>query len=527
MVSQCRGAIPLFVTNSLGTAVLDGYEIYGQDGIGPGDVVVTNHVGSQGQHLNNVVMYTPIHNDEGELFGFMAIVVHWVDIGGSAPGSISNRTTEIYQEGLHLRSIKLIKAGEPQEDVYRIIKHNSRMPEMLLGDIEAQLAGCQMGLGLLKELLARYGSETVNQAVRINWDRSEVAARASVARIPDGSYEAKGIIDGDGINPERKIKLDITVHVAGEEMEVDLSDVEEQLVGPFNSGFKGGAETAARIAFKYLTLPGEPANEGAFRPLTVICPEGRFLNAKPGAPMGLYSAPLASVIDTIVKAMAPVCLDRISAGHNGDFSLFRIYGPHPETGALFNVFGSGFGGWGALDGMDGPGPFKTMAHGDVWEVPLESHEKYSPVRVESYEFKVDSGGVGKYRGGLGLIKRYRVLAPCKCYVSFDRRSSPPWGVAGGGEGATGKVVLYREGDEPRTMYKEWDVPVQPGDVLEVHTGGGGGFGQPFERDAEQVALEVRRGFVSSVAARDDYGVAVTADGELDEAETRLLRDVSD
>jgi N-methylhydantoinase B len=317
--------------------------------------------------------------------------------------------------------------------------------------------------------------------------------------------------------------VDVGVQISGQEMTVDFSEIEEQVAGPFNSGFKGGAETAARIAFKFLTLPGEPANEGAFRPLTVICPEGRFLNARPDAPVGLYSAPLATVIDTIVKALAPICRDKTSAGHNSDFSLFRIYGPHPETGALFNVFGSGFGGWGALDGADGPGPFKTMAHGDVWEVPIELHEKYCPVRVDSYEFRTDSGGPGKYRGGMGLNKRYRVLAPAKCYASFDRRTSPPWGVAGGGEGGTGKVVLHRDGEPPRDLYKEWDVPLLPGDILEVQTGGGGGFGPGFERNAELVALEVRRGFVSPEAAGRDYGVALAGDGQLDEEETRRLR----
>lgn len=523
LVSQCKGAIPLFVTNALGTAVLDGIEIYGEGGIEPGDVVITNYVGSQGQHLNNVVMYTPVHAEGGTLFGFVAIVVHWVDIGGSAPGSISGRATEIFQEGLHLRTVKLVVKGEPVPEIYRIIEMNSRTPEMLFGDIEAQLAGCQLGRTLVEDLIGRYGAEAMRTAIATAWDRSEAAARAAIAEIPDGIYRAQSVIDGDGINPGRKVRVDVEVRISGSDMCVDLSDVEGQVDGPFNSGLKGGAETAARIAFKYLTVPGEPANEGAFRPLSVICPEGRFLNARPGAPMGLYSAPLATVIDTIVLALAPACPERAAAGHSGDFALFRIYGSHPETGALFNVFGSGFGGWGALDGMDGSSPFKTMAHGDVLEVPTELHEAFYPVRVVSYEFRADSGGAGRYRGGLGLTKHYRVLAPAKFYCSFDRLTTLPWGLEGGGEGTTGDVVLHRPGEPDQVMHKEWDVPVGPGDVLEVRTGGGGGFGPAFERDPEAVALDVRRGYVSREAARKDYGVELDAAGEVNLAATQKLR----
>ena len=523
LISQCKGGIPLFVTNTLGTAVRDGLEVYGRQGIAPGDVIVTNYVESQGQHLNNVVMYTPVHDADDRLFGFVAIVVHWVDIGGATQGSISNQNTTIFQEGLHLRTIKLVAKGERIEEVFRIIEHNTRTPEMLFGDIDAQIAGCIMGREMLAGVLARYGVATVNAAIARMWDRSEAIARQAVLDIPDGEYSAESFIDGDGVDKDRKIRVAVTVRVSGEEMIVDLSNVEDELRGPLNSGFSGGAETAARIAFAYLAVPGEPANEGVFKPLNVICPKGKFLNARPGAPMGFYSGPLPTVIDTIMKALAPACPGRVAAGHYADFSLFRIYGTHPETGRIFDAFASGWGGWGALDGMDGPGPFKTMSHGDVFEIPAELHEALYPVRVESYAMRVDSGGAGAFRGGMGLVKRYSVTAPCKCFVSLDRVTTPPWGIAGGRAGASGEVVLHRPGQAPRSMIKEWGIDLVPGDYVEVKTGGGGGYGDPRTRDVQRVAEDVLRGYVSRDSARDIYGVALDAHGAVMAAETQTLR----
>lgn len=524
LVSQCRGGIPLFVTTALGDAVRDGMEVFGEDGIGPGDVIVTNYVGTQGQHLNNVVMYTPVFAPgENKPFAWFAVLVHWCDIGGLAEGSIDGAAREIFQEGLHLRSVRLVQGGRKVDDIWRIIALNTRTPDMLLGDIEAQLAGCLLGRSQFEELIARYGAQAVRGAIDMIWARSDAAAREVVRDIPDGVYEAESWLDGDGADRNRKVRIHARVEVRGEEMTVDLSGVEEQLPGPFNSGFTGGAMTAARIAFKYLTTPGEPANSGAFRALQVICPEGRFLNARHGAPMGLYSSPLPTVIDTIVRALARACPQRVAAGHFADFSLFRIYGPHPQTGKLFNMYGSGFGGWGALHDADGPGPFKTMAHGDVLEVPAELHEATTPVRVEACEFIADSGGAGERRGAPGLRKVFRALSEARCFVVFSRLTSKPWGLQGGEEGATGQAVLRRDGAEPRVMHKEWGVPLHPGDRIELLTGGGGGFGAPNRRSAQLVAEDVRNGYVTRDAAQQAYGVALDAEGRVDEAATARLR----
>ena len=524
LISQCRGGIPLFVTTALGDAVRDGIAIFGEEGIGPGDVIVTNYVGTQGQHLNNVVMYTPIFAEgSARPFAWFAVLVHWCDIGGLAEGSIDGAAREIFQEGLHLRSVRLVQGGRKIEDIWRIIALNTREPDMLLGDVEAQLAGCLLGRAQCEELIARYGAAAIRSAIETIWARSDEAARAVVRDIPDGIYEAESWLDGDGVDKNRKVRIHAKVEVRGDAMAVDLSGVEEQLPGPFNSGFTGGAMTAARIAFKYLTTPGEPANSGAFRALDVICPEGRFLNARHGAPMGLYSSPLPTVIDTIVRAIAPACPQRVAAGHFADFSLFRIYGPHPKTGKLYNMYGSGFGGWGALQDSDGPGPFKTMAHGDVLEVPAELHEATTPVRVESCEFLTDTGGAGASRGAPGLRKTFRVLADAKCFVVFGRVTSKPWGLEGGCEGATGQAVLHREGAEPRIMHKEWGVPLKPGDRIELQTGGGGGFGPPQARDPSRVAADVRQGLVSPDAAQALYRVALRGDGEVDQMATNALR----
>ena len=284
LISQSSGGIPLFVANALGTAVNDGVLIHGRDGIEPGDVIFSNHAGTLGQHLNNVVMYTPVFIG-AELVAFMCVLVHWIDVGGMVVGSCAPvGPTEIFQEGIQYRSVKLWSRGKPMKDVYRIIENNTRFPRMLLGDIESQLAGCLMGRDLIAGVVEKYGLATTRGAVEIMWKRSEAAARAAIRKIPDGVYRASSFLDNDGVELEKKMVLDVVVRVEGDEMTVDFSGICDQVKGPINSGREGGAVTAARIAFKYIAAPDEPGNDGSFRPLHVVIPDGKFLSASGTAP---------------------------------------------------------------------------------------------------------------------------------------------------------------------------------------------------------------------------------------------------
>jgi N-methylhydantoinase B len=510
LIAQCTGGMPPFVADSVGTAVRDGLAIYGRDRLHHGDAVLCNHAAVQGQHLNNTVMYTPIHVGPGcaTLIGFFAINVHWIDIAGAVP-----RSPDIFGEGLQLRSIKLWKRGEPVEEIYRIIECNTRQPTELMGDIAAQLAGCLLGRDLIAGLVDKYGIATFRNAVTIILDQSEAAARALIRAMPDGIYTHETYLDNDRAGDE-PLPIRITVVVAGDEMTIDYSGIARQVKGPINSGWFGGGQTTARVAFKYLMGAGEMANEGTFRPLKLVLPPGKILSADATAPMGNYSTPFPTVIDAVIKALEKALPERVPGGHFGTHSGIRFSGRRPD-GSYFATHDSGHGGWGACATHDGAGPFRTMAHGDTRIIPLELQESYLPVRIEELALRQDSGGAGKFRGGLGFRKSYRILAPCELQTNLDRTRFPPWGVHGGQEGRPGRfTVVNGKTGAMRSIEKEKGFRLAAGDLVCIETGGGGGYGPPAERALELIQRDLDAGYISTDAAARDYDVSVGADGML-------------
>lgn len=504
LISQCKGGIPIFTANSLGVAVRDGLSIHGAETIVAGDVFISNHSGTLGQHLNNVIMYTPIFS-EGELFGFFAVNVHWMDIGGAVVGScLSNTSTDIFQEGIQFRSVRLWAAGRPVSDMYRMIECNTRMPRMVLGDLEAQLGGCMLGREMIEEILGRYGLGTVRAAVHRMWDNSERAAREAIAALPDGVYRATSYLDNDAIDLDRQVPIAIEVRVLGDEMEVDFTGLADQLKGPMNSGVNGGAITAARVAFRYLVLPDEQGNEGTYRPLRITIPPGKFLSASDDAPKGSYSAALPSVIDTVVSAISQAAPEKAAGAHHGTFAVHVFHGKHHD-GSVFHTLETGHGGWGATRERDGQGPFKTMVHGDTLDVPIEALEAMYPLRVDFARLRTDSGGAGRYRGGLGIEKQYHLLSDAGCTVTIERTRCPAWGAAGGGEAMPGHAIVMRRGSPPERVLKA-EMQLAAGDRVLLATGGGGGYGEARERPRESVQRDVTLGYVTKDAARRLYGL---------------------
>ena len=514
LLAQSTGGMPVFVADSVGMAVNDGLKVYGREHLHKGDVIVCNHAAVQGQHLNNTVMYTPVFaGPKGDdLIGFFAVNCHWIDIGGSAIGSVSYSSTDIFMEGLQLRSIKLWSKGEPIEEVYRIIENNTRFPLELLGDIEAQLGGCLLGRDLTQAMADKYGTAVFLGALDIILDQCEAATREKIWAIPDGVYQHEAFLDNDGVRDE-KIPIKVKVIVAGDEMTVDFSEMSDQVKGCINSGYYGGGRTCVRVAFKYLIANDEPANEGTFRPVKMILPQGKLLSAEATAAMGLYSIPFPTVIDCIIKALEPALPERVTGAHFGTFSSLSFAGKRLDTGALFKANDSGHGGWGACATHDGAGPFRTMAHGDTRLIPMELQESMYPFRVEEFRLRQDSGGAGKWRGGLGFDKQYILLAPCELWANFDRIGCPPWGVQGAKRGKSGQVLIYNNSNpEPELLYKTENRQLQAGDRVRMSTGGGGGYGDPRERPVELVERDVIRGFISPESARTDYGVIIDANG---------------
>ena len=508
LICQCTAGMPVFVADVMRAAVQDGLELYGRDELDDGDIIVTNYAGTIGQHLNNVTMYTPIHAKPGGLIGFMVVVMHWIDVGGRDIGSTSKFATDIFQEGIQFRTVKLIARGKPVREIYRMIEHNTRFPVEMMGDINSQIGGCLMGRDSVVELVDRYGAATFRGAIDTIWRQSEAEARAAIRAIPDGVYRAEATLDDDGLNPG-SLLCKVTVTVAGDEMTIDLSQLPAEVRAPMNSGRSGGGSTVARLAFRYLLLPDGDANEGTFRPLKLILPEGTIVSARPTAPMGSYNSALPTLIDLVIRAVGQAVPDRVAAAHYGTFSTLAYAGRHPETGALWQCHDSGFGGWGALSDMDGPGPFRTMCHGDTRMIPIEVHEATYPFMIESFSLRTDSGGAGRFRGGLGLERRYLMLAPCRISTRIERTLCPAWGMNGGADGQPGHCLIERSDGTTQAALKEV-VMLNAGDRVRVHTGGGGGYGDPKTRDQDRVRNDLMRGYISRDAACDTYGLAKAA-----------------
>jgi N-methylhydantoinase B len=492
--------------------VRDGLATYGKERLRHGDVVLCNHAAIQGQHLNNTVMYTPIYAgpQREELIGFFAINAHWFDIGGMTVGSLSMKARDIFMEGLQLRTVKLWSAGEPVEEMYRIIENNTRFPLEVMGDIGAQLAGCLLGRDLTARVADKYGVPTYLSAVATILDQTEAAAREKIRAIPDGTYEAESFLDDDGAGLQN-IPIKVRVIVAGNDLTVDFSEMADEVPGSINSGRYGGGRTVARVAFKYLIATDEPANEGMFRPIKLILPDGKLISAKPTAPMSNYSFPFPTIIDTFIKALEHALPARVTGAHFGTFSSLRFIGKNPD-GSPFQCYDSGHGGWGACATHDGAGPFRTMAHGDTRIIPVELQESMYPYRLEEFSLREDSGGAGTYRGGMGFRKRYRVLADCTLNTNYERLRCPPWGVLGGGPAKPGRCIVRRKDGREEVASKVEGYPLEAGDSVIIETGGGGGYGDPDGRSLDAIALDLKRGYITPEAAARDYGVNVAADG---------------
>ncbi|MDP9084992.1 MAG: hydantoinase B/oxoprolinase family protein, partial [Pseudomonadota bacterium] len=522
LVAQSRGSLPIFVANALGTAVREGLSLIGSDGMQAGDIVISNTAATLGQHLNNVAAYTPVRY-EGELVGFFAVLVHWIDLGGSVPGSCqSTTTTDIWQEGVQYPTIKLVEKGKRREELFRMIATNTRFPRLLMGDLEAQIGGCIMGHDLILDILHTHGRVAVDAAIADMWGDANAVVGRAIDAARAGTYTASSVLDDDGIRLSDRIPVGVSVTVGDGKVKIDLSGIGPQVEGPFNAGRNGGAVAASRIAYKYLLVPNSPVNEGDFVRLNVEIPEGTFLSARPDAPIGGSGAMIPTVVDTILMALGKAFPERRTAAHHGIYGVHSIYGKLPGSVERFSNLDTVTGGWGASATTDGPGPFRSMAHGDVPDIPAELQEAFYPYRLLAKGLRMDSGGPGKFRGGLGVEKIYTIQNPCNIIVKFDRTHCPPWGLEGGAPGATAHVEIHRADGSVEKLTKG-DRELYPGDVIRVLSGGGGGFGNPLERPVGSVQNDLLQGYVSPEAARQIYGVVAGDDLHIDIQETMRLR----
>ena len=520
LVSQNVGGVSHFVAD-LGVIVVDGMKRYGAQGFRPGDVIITNHQAVAGQHLNNIVIYMP-YFFQGELLMFAMVRAHWIDIGGMSTGFGAGPTVaDPWQEGLQLDQIKIYEEGKLDEKMYRVLKDNIRFPESSLGDMKSQMAACRLGTRRLDELLTKYGKDTVLNGISHIFDETEQKCRNVVARLPDGVYEASGSLDDDGLIKDDPVKLHARVTVKDGHMVIDLSGCSGERKAAINSRTLAGA----RVAYKALTAPLEPVNEGSFRALDVIIPEGNIMMARFPAPMSGWSAVVPTVVDTIVAALAPAMPDRVPAGHHGLLGGAMVFfGNHPQTGKRFVVQSLEGGGWGGRPMEDGESGTVSVCQGDVRNGSIEGIELKCPVLVEARAMRADSCGAGKYRGGLGLDVRVRNLVEGRWNFEHTKRQKcPPWGLWNGKAGEFGGYLMRLPGEQDFTPMRGAHVAVPIGSEAIVRTGGGGGWGDPLERDPRAVQHDVAEEFISAEAALRDYGVVLTATHELDMDATQQCR----
>ncbi|MFL6835535.1 MAG: hydantoinase B/oxoprolinase family protein [Xanthobacteraceae bacterium] len=521
LISQNVGGVSHFVAD-LGVLVVDGMKRYSRDGFKPGDVIITNHQAVAGQHLNNIVIYSPYFY-KGELLMFCMVRAHWIDVGGQSTGFGAGATVgDPWFEGLQLDQLKIYEEGRLNDTLYRVIKDNIRFPDSSLGDMKSQMAACRLAARRMDELFDKYGRDTILAAIAQIFDETEQKCRNVVAQLPDGIYEAAASIDDDGLIRDEEVPIRVRIEIKGSDMTIDLSGCSAERKAAINSRTYAGA----RVAYKALTGPLDPVNEGSFRALKVIIPEGNIMMAKFPAPMSGWSAIVPTVVDTIVHALSEAMPDRVPAGHHGLLGGSVVFfGMHPKTKRRFIVQSIEGGGWGGRPFEDGESATVSVCQGDVRNGSIEGIELKCPVVVESRALRQDSCGAGKYRGGLGLDTRVRNLVEGRWNFERTRRSKcPPWGIAGGTPGSPGGNLLKRAGEKKFEWITGANIPVPMNSEGIVRTGGGGGWGDPLERPAALVAEDAAEGLISCKAARDLYGVVLRGNMSLDQTATRRLRD---
>jgi N-methylhydantoinase B len=494
--------LPMFI-RGMSETVKAKIRHFGLENIHDGDILITNDAYITGSHLNHITLTMPVFHG-GDLVGFTCCMAHWLDVGGS----IGTVTTDIYSEGIQLPILKYQSRGVVNQDLVDIILMNVRLPDLALGDLRAQVTAVITGKRRFLDLVNRYGAEPVRQSIASIMDHGEAAARAGTRSIPDGVYDAESYMDDDGIDIGVPIPIRVRVEVRGDEMTIDMTDVGEQVSGFYNSGITTGY-ACAQVAFKCLTTPTQyPVNDGSFRPLKVIMPPGRIISATRPAPMRWWMTYPMTVIDTIFRALAPAIPDRVIAGHYADLVAATIHGINPLDGRFYiGAIGPPGGGWGAKQSEDGKQTTICINDGDTHNSPTEQVEAKYPVLIERYELRADSGGAGRHRGGLGAEVVFRALAPLTVSTTIERAHCRPWGLDGGLDGM-GNSVGVKSGGEWRVDMPNAKLVAQrlrAGDQFMLRSGGGGGFGNPRERDPEQLAHDVREGYVTAAAAERDYG----------------------
>lgn len=519
------GSLPGYLRGIAKRIPLSGWE--------PGDCVIHNHPYFGASHSPDIAIVMPVFH-QGELVGFSANTAHHVDIGAATPGLVID-IPDVYSEGMLLNGAKLFRAGVRNDDLWNYIRDNTRVPGLVMGDLEAQIAAAELGVQRFGELIAKYGKDEVFQATGQLMDYTEAMLRREISKIPDGEYSAEGFLDDDGRNRGEPLAVKVTVRVTGDEVEVDLTGSADQVPTAFNVPFEGSTNVACFFAFRALLLDTYthdehiPQNEGSFRPVKVTAPKGSIFNPNMPAAAEARFCQIQRVCDLIIKALAPVMPDKCTAGNAATLS-FAAFSGLRDNGDYWVFLEVNEAAMGGRPGSDGPDTCEELMR-NTRNNPLEDLGMHLPLICDRYEIRDDvPPGAGKFRGGAGVVKSQRYLTPGSMTHESDRHDDAPWGIFGGKPGHGGRlnVTNITTGESHEHYAKFSGLPTKVGDVVSYYSPCGGGYGDPLERDPGKVLDDVMDGFITPVHAREDYGVVLEAvdDGygwQLDTQATANLR----
>lgn len=466
--------------------------------IEPGDVFATNDPYYGGvTHLNDIIVMMPVFAG-GRIIAWTANIAHNSDVGGMAPGSLTGEATEIFQEGLRLPAIKIISKGDAIRSVMDIITVNSRMPDVLEGDVWAAIASVRIGAKRLVEIAEKYGVETFENAMTSFMDFGEQVSLKELAKLPKGTFELSEEQDDGRI-------FNVKITISDTEFVVDLRDNPDQSKNPVNTS-RDGVMVSAQMIFKSLTDPYSAANEGSFRPIRLLTRPGSVFEAKEPAPIGFYYEIELRVYDIMWRCLAQHMPDRLAAGHFASVCGTFIGGIHPDTGRQYTIIEPQIGGWGGSRTGDGNSAIFCGFHGETYNCPAEINEARNGLYVDRMELNMEPGGEGKYRGGRGIVMDYRIRGDNGFLtVGYTRSKFPAWALDGGNEGTPNYVrYLGKDGTDQRYAFVS-GLTTHTGDVIRVVTGNGGGIGNPNERDRKLVAEDLKNGLITPERAREVYG----------------------
>lgn len=489
------------------------------DDFAPGDVVIMNDPYEGGMHLPDIFMFKPVFFED-RLQGFTVVVAHHCDMGGRVPGSNASDSTEIFQEGFRVPPLKLYERGEPNKTLFRLFEKNVRVPDLVIGDLLSQYATCRMGERQYLRLFERYGAATVESYIEGLLDYAETMTRREIEAWPDGTYSFTDHIDGDGFS-EAPIPIKATITVKGGHLEVDFEGSAPQVKGAINSTLSF-VKSASYLSVRCVMDSDAPNNAGVFRCIDVKAPLGSMLNPRLPAAVAARALTGYRIVDTMLGALAQIVPGKVMAAGEGGNTVVCLGGYDKATGEPFILVDMINGAWGGRvdqDGIEGvTNPAQNMSN-----LPVETLEARYPVRIEEFGYRQDSCGAGKWRGGLGLTRSYRLLAPeAMLQLRSDRTAHAPYGLFGGEPGALTQNILNPDRNAEAVPGK-LTRNIEAGDSLCHHQAGGGGYGDPLERDPALVAMDALDEKISRDFARDRHGVVLTDTCVPDAAATAALR----